>query len=548
LFSQGEHPSISTTEDKKTEGPGGGRSPFLPSFLSRKRGKKKHRVGGKQQVLVHHCTKLAGDLLYIIEHTRGFQVINEPINVFAELAELKTTVDFVKSSIGAFCKKAYQHITHEHSVQIIVDTMTRIRTILVTLKQKFELDFWKETKIQLYQEDFVLKQQADQFVALYKPNGPKKGRDLILCDDGKDFWTKAYADAIFVAWDEWFAKFTEAEPNKDADVPKYEKVIKFFLDFTKDGYVSAFEFGIYLKWFGPFDGSSKRLVKALQGGLLAGFVPALEANLLLQTKVEGTFLIRFSKTQPGSFAVTFVDTHKQIKHCLLYSVEPTGMTLKNPPTVYESLLQFANSHTAKLKYPVGSKFINDMVLELNQTPRDMDDYSTEDDSSYNGHNSDIVAGHGEDAGGEGEVDSAAYGTPDANGTSPLASSVHNSGSNSPSGELVNSQTATTPIVSLTASTTTQTPDGTPPEATVLTQQPTTPVSNSHHHEHNGSSSKHSRSKRRRDMRCVICLSLERDTVFLECGHMACCTECAARCESCPICRQDIVRIINVYHP
>jgi len=71
--------------------------------------------------------------------------------------------------------------------------------------------------------------------------------------------------------------------------------------------------------------------------LLCGYVPAVEASLLLEGKKEGTYLIRFSKTQPGSFAVTFVDNVGKIKHCLLYAVNPSGLTLKSPPTVYSSL-------------------------------------------------------------------------------------------------------------------------------------------------------------------------------------------------------------------
>lgn len=90
--------------------------------------------------------------------------------------------------------------------------------------------------------------------------------------------------------------------------------------------------------------------------LLCGFVPAVEANLLLENQKEGTYLIRCSKTQPGSFAVTFVDNMKKIKHCLLFSVVPNGLTLKNPPTVYASLKEFADAHTNKLKHPYGNQF------------------------------------------------------------------------------------------------------------------------------------------------------------------------------------------------
>lgn len=46
--------------------------------------------------------------------------------------------------------------------------------------------------------------------------------------------------------------------------------------------------------------------------------------------------------------------------------------------------------------------------------------------------------------------------------------------------------------------------------------------------------------------CVICLDRERSTVFLECSHMVCCTECSGLVSTCPICRQIIVRVVPVY--
>lgn len=96
--------------------------------------------------------------------------------------------------------------------------------------------------------------------------------------------------------------------------------------------------------------------------ILCGFIPAIEANLLLEGKKEGTYLIRCSKTQPGSFAVTFVDNTQKIKHCLLYSVLPYGLTLKSPPNVYPSLRDFLEVHVSKLKHPLGNKWTAKMKL------------------------------------------------------------------------------------------------------------------------------------------------------------------------------------------
>ncbi|XP_020566701.1 mitochondrial ubiquitin ligase activator of nfkb 1-A isoform X1 [Oryzias latipes] len=50
--------------------------------------------------------------------------------------------------------------------------------------------------------------------------------------------------------------------------------------------------------------------------------------------------------------------------------------------------------------------------------------------------------------------------------------------------------------------------------------------------------------------CVICLTQPRDCILLECGHVCCCFVCfqSMHQQKCPICRQDIVRVLPFYQP
>lgn len=45
--------------------------------------------------------------------------------------------------------------------------------------------------------------------------------------------------------------------------------------------------------------------------------------------------------------------------------------------------------------------------------------------------------------------------------------------------------------------------------------------------------------------CVICLEREHDAVFRDCGHLAACSQCAAKLAKCPICR-GVGPVIRVY--
>ncbi|XP_041848067.1 mitochondrial ubiquitin ligase activator of nfkb 1-A [Melanotaenia boesemani] len=50
--------------------------------------------------------------------------------------------------------------------------------------------------------------------------------------------------------------------------------------------------------------------------------------------------------------------------------------------------------------------------------------------------------------------------------------------------------------------------------------------------------------------CVICLSQPRDCILLDCGHVCCCYVCFHTLpqRKCPICRQNIVRVLPFYQP
>lgn len=50
--------------------------------------------------------------------------------------------------------------------------------------------------------------------------------------------------------------------------------------------------------------------------------------------------------------------------------------------------------------------------------------------------------------------------------------------------------------------------------------------------------------------CTVCLSVERDCIFLECGHVCSCLQCYEALptpKKCPICRGDISRVVPLYN-
>jgi hypothetical protein len=389
------------------------------------------------------------------------------ISIVSDLQELVTTVNSVKTTLVPFVtnSKKSKGVSEMPSFEICLKgiklTLNDLHNYFKDLEKEFSIYTWKTQKVKLYQLDFLLKQKLDQFSALFnfEEGKDKKSKDKgnlnlhIEDKEARDFWIKSFGEVTLIV--PWATFFQTLETVLNLSLKEDEESLKMFLDFTKIDHVSSFAYGVFLKWFGPFKQAVSRALEAIHGGLLCGFVPAVEANLLLEGKREGTFLIRCSKTQPGSFAVTFVDQSLKVKHCLLYSVTPTGLTLKNPPTVYQSLKEFSDAHTNKLKHPLGNHYTF-------KNRKQGFDYGKESNSN-----------------------ASAIKTSET--SIPLNGSANN---------------------------------------TIPVDPKDKPFAENNI--------------------CVVCMDAPFQTVFLECGHLACCLNCSGKLKNCPICRNVISRTIPIF--
>eukprot|EP01116_Phalansterium_solitarium_P007055 TRINITY_DN1952_c0_g2_i1.p1 TRINITY_DN1952_c0_g2~~TRINITY_DN1952_c0_g2_i1.p1 ORF type:complete len:424 (-),score=125.44 TRINITY_DN1952_c0_g2_i1:206-1477(-) len=419
--------------------------------------------------LVWDSMNVASRIVKQIEQTDSLVPKSQQSTVtpVSDLQEVSTTVNSVRTTLVPFVTSAKKSkVSTEQAFEICIkgikDTLNDLFAYFRDLEKDFTIYTWKTQKVKIYQMDFLLRQKLDQFAALFNveeaataavagaPAGAKEPKkkdkqpfivaNCILDPDGRELWIKSFGEQTLLV--PWPVFFQTVESRLAVSMKEEEEFIKMFIGFTRTDHISPYEFAVFLKWFGPFKGSFARLLEALKGGLLCGFVPAVEANLLLEGKRDGTYLVRCSKTQPGSFAVTFVDSMQKVKHCLLYWVAPHGLTLKNPPTVYQSLKEFADSHTNKLKHPLGNRW----TLKKKLPGFDFrGDVST-----------------GEREGGELE-EPAVQQKPEAEGNT-----------------------------------------------------------------------------------CIVCMDAPFETVFLECGHLACCARCSDKLKLCPICRNPIVRVVNIF--
>ena len=318
-----------------------------------------------------------------------------------------------------------------------------------------------------------------------------------------------------------------------------------------------------MQLFGPFKGCFQRLIEAYEAGMLCGFIPAAEANSILNNRQPGTYLVRYSKSKPGCFALTFLDAKNVTKHCLLYSMKP-GFTLTQPPKVFYSLIDFVDAYKSKLKYPVGRETSNKDDLQKldfsryqnNNDLKDDDDLSDENENeneneNNNGGNYSEINDEKNDE----EMDDPFTMFPnkqnhlDNNQNSQSFNLLSNSSvvNNDPNfNQLSNSNNNINNNININNN------------------------NNSNHNNNNNNSGmlsysselfiqnnsnrsmtqpiRYNRNSLDNDDRsiCIICYKKARDILFLDCKHLVCCHECFPKLnKECPICRGPITSTIKI---
>ena len=212
-----------------------------------------------------------------------------------------------------------------------------------------------ELLLQIGRLDILVRQKSDQVHFLFVSQPTQVPVEKLTKDEVRGFWTESFgAEVRMVPWSEFQGPFLEAAGEEGLGEEDVATVSQ-FVDFTLDGWVSIYELEVFMLSFGPLRGCAQRMLAPYKAGILAGYTSSAEANTLLHGQAPGSYLVRFSKSNAGSFAVTFVDSKSRIKHCLLYAAQPSGITLREPPDVFETLEQFVRAHAKRLKMGLGAR-------------------------------------------------------------------------------------------------------------------------------------------------------------------------------------------------
>ena len=57
-----------------------------------------------------------------------------------------------------------------------------------------------------------------------------------------------------------------------------------------------------------------------------------------------------------------------------------------------------------------------------------------------------------------------------------------------------------------------------------------------------------RTEMQAQVECILCMDVDRDSIFFPCMHAGCCYKCAVQHSHCPQCRVSVTRVARVYSP
>eukprot|EP01114_Cavostelium_apophysatum_P017825 TRINITY_DN5379_c0_g1_i6.p1 TRINITY_DN5379_c0_g1~~TRINITY_DN5379_c0_g1_i6.p1 ORF type:complete len:1028 (-),score=216.85 TRINITY_DN5379_c0_g1_i6:67-3150(-) len=192
--------------------------------------------------------------------------------------------------------------------------------------------------------------------AKLEPEG--KQSECILDDEGRHLWESSFDQTIMVDWNEFVAVLRRTIPFDD----EAEKQLRYILDNSNTGFVSMYKFSDFLNGFGPLRWCVSKVQAVLNSEWFHGFLSSQEAERFLDRQQPGTFLIRFSKSKAGSFAIAYVDpTHRNsVTHTLITACPPSGFKIEEAYNrnargrLFSTLLEVVEFYNYLLKNPFKS--------------------------------------------------------------------------------------------------------------------------------------------------------------------------------------------------
>lgn len=121
----------------------------------------------------------------------------------------------------------------------------------------------------------------------------------------RDFWDHNFGLEKFIVKVDLF--IDALLRLKDSTITDNERqVVRHILDHHQTGRVNIYGFAIFVSGYGPIESCLSNVIKMSSEKWFYGFASYPESVRLLEANQPGTFLVRFSQTNPGNFSVDYL--------------------------------------------------------------------------------------------------------------------------------------------------------------------------------------------------------------------------------------------------
>jgi hypothetical protein len=221
----------------------------------------------------------------------------------------------------------------------------------LTLSMQYELNLFFDAVDDLYSGTVKNNPKNKQVLA-------QRTYGCIQDKDGAVMWRDKFGiDRFMVPWN-IFVREYPAAVGQPID-QEQAKSLKNVLDNGQTGFVTVYKFAEYMKVFGPFKESIAKMKETINQEWFHGFLSNAEAERLLEPCEVGTFLVRFSRSDPGSFAINLKSATGSIG--IKVDTTPNGFVVKegnsNTLRTFPSVPSIIQNYSSLLQTPFKEKIV-----------------------------------------------------------------------------------------------------------------------------------------------------------------------------------------------
>lgn len=161
----------------------------------------------------------------------------------------------------------------------------------------------------------------------------------------KEFWRTSFGLGVnTVPWSRFISSLTEYMVVLPEDVTRLQLI----LDNNGAGYVSAATFEAFLNSHGPLHNALRRTYTYMSQPWFMWYLSHEDCITMLKHTAPGTFVLRFSQSTPGQFALTVKQSAGAFMKCMIYSHRGKYLARPDDTVEFQDLLSLVRSTSATL--------------------------------------------------------------------------------------------------------------------------------------------------------------------------------------------------------